>query len=202
MRADRRAVALLDQVGVRAGDWPVAATAPLQSARTSARTIGTRASKLNIGSSSRKVEIMAKPKAGYVDGFVIVIPKKNVAAYRAMARQGARVWKKHGALDYKECMLDDANPPMVSLTFPKLAKAKAGETVWFSFITYRSRAHRDRVNAKVMAEMEKQAEKYKDQADAVRHEADVVRRVQGRGRHLALMPASRDDVEPRWSVPR
>ena len=105
---------------------------------------------------------MAKPKARYVDGFVIVIPKKNVLAYRAMARQGARVWKKHGALDYKECVLDDASPPMVSLTFPKLAKAKADETVWFSFITYRSRAHRDRVNAKVMAEMEKQAQKYKD----------------------------------------
>ena len=105
---------------------------------------------------------MAKSTERYVDGFVLVIPQQNVAAYRKMATEASKVWKKHGALDYKECMLDDASPPMVSLTFPKLAKAKAGETVWFSFITYRSRAHRDRVNVKVMAEMQKQAEKYKD----------------------------------------
>ena len=105
---------------------------------------------------------MAKSKAGYVDGFVIVVPEKNTATYKRMARQGAKVWKKHGAIDYKECILDDASPPWVTLTFPKLAKAKAGETVWFSYITYRSRAHRDLVNRKVMAEMEKQAHQYKD----------------------------------------
>jgi uncharacterized protein YbaA (DUF1428 family) len=127
-----------------------------------APAIAVRASKLRIGSPSRKVVIMAKLKAGYVDGFVIVIPKENVPAYRTMARQASKVWKKHGALDYKECILDDASPPMVVLTFPKLAKVKEGETVWFSFITYRSRAHRDLVNGKVMAEMEKQAQKYKD----------------------------------------
>jgi uncharacterized protein YbaA (DUF1428 family) len=105
---------------------------------------------------------MAKPRATYVDGFVLVIPKKNAAAYEKMATEASRVWKKHGALDYKECVIDDVSPPMVTLTFPKLAKAKPNEAVWFSFITYKSKAHRDRVNAKVMAEMSKQAEKYKD----------------------------------------
>jgi alkaline phosphatase len=104
---------------------------------------------------------MAKQRATYVDGFVLVIPKKNAAAYKKMAAEGSRIWKKHGALDYKECVIDDASPPMVTLTFPKLAKAKPSEEVWFSFITYKSRAHRDRVNAKVMAEMQKQAEKEK-----------------------------------------
>jgi uncharacterized protein YbaA (DUF1428 family) len=103
---------------------------------------------------------MAKPRETYVDGFVLVIPKKNAAAYKRMAKQASRVWKKHGALDYKECVIDDVNPAMVTLTFPKLTKAKPDEQVWFSFITYRSRAHRDRVNAKVMAEMQKQAAKY------------------------------------------
>ena len=90
-------------------------------------------------------------KANYVDGFVLVVPKKNVAAYRKMASEAARVWRKFGALDYKECMIDDAKPKWVTHTFPKMTKAKAGETVWFSYIAYRSRAHRDAVNKKVMA---------------------------------------------------
>lgn len=102
----------------------------------------------------------------YVDGFVLVIPKKNLAAYRRMAKQGAKMWRKFGALDYKECMGDDMSPNMggvTGLTFPKMVQAKKGETVWFSYIVYKSRAHRDQVNKKVMAEMNKQAEKYKDQ---------------------------------------
>src|SRR3972149_10198653 len=90
-------------------------------------------------------------KANYVDGFVLVVPKKNVAAYRKMASEAAKVWRKFGALDYKECMIDDAKPKWVTRTFPKMTKAKAGETVWFSYIAYRSRAHRDAVNKKVMA---------------------------------------------------
>ena len=103
-------------------------------------------------------------KAKYVDGFVLVVPKKNAAAYKKMAREGARMWKKYGALDYKECMGDDMKPDMggmPGLTFPGMTRAKAGETVWFSFITYKSRTHRDSVNKKVMSEMEKQAAKYK-----------------------------------------
>ncbi|MEW5742769.1 MAG: DUF1428 domain-containing protein [Myxococcota bacterium] len=86
----------------------------------------------------------------YVDGFVLVVPKKKLKAYRAMARLGAQVWKRCGALDYFECMGDDLHPKHAVLTFPKLVKLKPGETVWFSFIVFKSRAHRDRVNAKVM----------------------------------------------------
>lgn len=92
-------------------------------------------------------------KENYVDGFVLVVPKKKTAAYRAMARMGLKLWKKHGALDYKECVGDDLRPKalgMPVLTFPKMAKAKRGETVWFSFIVFRDKKHRDQVNAKVM----------------------------------------------------
>lgn len=89
----------------------------------------------------------------YVDGFVIPVPKKNVHAYRRMAEMGKKMWMKHGALEYLECVGDDLHPKMEGMsffTFPRLAKAKPGETVFFSFIIYKSRAHRDRVNAKVM----------------------------------------------------
>lgn len=89
-------------------------------------------------------------KGNYVDGFIIPIPRKNTAAYKKMASEGCKVWKKFGALDYKECMLDDATPPFVTLTFPKMAKVKPGEVVWFSFIVFKSKAHRDSVNKKVM----------------------------------------------------
>ena len=68
-----------------------------------------------------------------------------------MARAGCLAWKKFGALDYKECILDDVNPPFVTLTFPKMAKAKTGEVVWLSFIVFKSKAHRNAVNKKVMA---------------------------------------------------
>jgi uncharacterized protein YbaA (DUF1428 family) len=91
---------------------------------------------------------MAKGK--YVDGFVIPIPKKNTAAYKKMATEACKVWKKYGALDYKECIIDDPNPQYVKLTFPKMAKTKPSEAVWFSFIVFKSRAHRDSVNKKVM----------------------------------------------------
>ena len=90
----------------------------------------------------------------YVDGFVIPVPKKNLKAYTRMARQGARMWMKHGALDYKECVGDDLQVKW-GLPFPSLLKLKPGETVVFSYIVFKSRAHRDRVNAKVIKEMEK-----------------------------------------------
>ena len=86
----------------------------------------------------------------YVDGFVIPIPRKNLAAYKAIARKAGKVWKEHGALQYWECVGDDLNIKMIKATFPKLVKLKPGETVVFSWITYKSRAHRDRINAKVM----------------------------------------------------
>jgi uncharacterized protein YbaA (DUF1428 family) len=85
----------------------------------------------------------------YVDGFVMAVPKKNVEAYRRIARKAGRVWKDHGALDYKECIGDDLKVKM-GLSFPRLVRLKPGEAVFFSYIVYRSRAHRDAVNAKVM----------------------------------------------------
>jgi uncharacterized protein YbaA (DUF1428 family) len=93
--------------------------------------------------------------AKYVDGFVIAIPKKKTAEYKKIASEASRVWKRFGALDYKECIIDDAQPEYVTLTFPKLVKTKPGETVWFSFIVFKSRQHRDSVNKKVMAYFEK-----------------------------------------------
>lgn len=85
----------------------------------------------------------------YVDGFLIPVPKKNLAAYRKMARLGGKVWKEHGALEYKECVGDDLDVKM-GTTFPKTLKLKPGETVVFSWIVFKSKAHRNRVNAKVM----------------------------------------------------
>ena len=85
----------------------------------------------------------------YVDGYVLPVPTKNLNAYRAMARVGAKVWKDHGALQYRECVGDDLNVKF-GMPFPKLVKAKKGETVVFSWIVFKSRAHRDRVNAAVM----------------------------------------------------
>lgn len=88
----------------------------------------------------------------YVDGFVIPIPRKNTAQYLKMAREGSRIWTRFGALDYKECILENAKPDKsLVFTFPKMARVKPGETVWFSFVTYKSRSHRDAVNKKVMA---------------------------------------------------
>ncbi len=85
----------------------------------------------------------------YVDGFVLVVPKKNLPAYVRMARTAGVVWRKLGALDYKECIGDDLNIKM-GLPFPRVMKTKPSETVVFSYIVYKSRAHRDRVNAAVM----------------------------------------------------
>jgi len=89
-------------------------------------------------------------KGTYVDGFIIAIPKNNTAKYKKIATEAMEIWKKFGALDYKECKIDDPRPQYVSLTFQKLIKAKPTEAVWFSFITYKSKAHRDSVNKKVM----------------------------------------------------
>jgi uncharacterized protein YbaA (DUF1428 family) len=85
----------------------------------------------------------------YVDGFLIPVPKKSVAAYRKIAKLAAKVWREHGALDYKECVGDDLNMKF-GVPFTKLAKAKPNETIIFAYIVFKSRAHRDRVNAKVM----------------------------------------------------
>ena len=85
----------------------------------------------------------------YVDGFVVPVPKKKLEAYRRMARTAGKVWREHGALQYIEGVADDVKPGKHT-SFPQSVKLKAGETVMFSYIVYKSRAHRDRVNAKVM----------------------------------------------------
>lgn len=85
----------------------------------------------------------------YVDGFVIPVPKKKLGAYKKLAQMASKVWREHGALHYYECVGDDLKSPF-GVPFGKLAATKPNETVVFAFIVYKSRAHRDRVNAKVM----------------------------------------------------
>ena len=87
--------------------------------------------------------------AHYVDGYVVPVPKKKVAAYRRMAQKAGKVWREHGALEFVETVADDVKPGKVT-SFPRSVKLKAGETVVFSYIVYKSRKDRDRVNAKVM----------------------------------------------------
>ena len=104
-------------------------------------------------------------KGGYVDGFVLPVPKKNLAMYKKMAAPMAKLTKKYGALDYKECMIEDANPnkmPGVYLSFAKMVKPKKGETIWFSFIVYKSKKHRDQVFKKMMADPAMNNQKWKD----------------------------------------
>jgi uncharacterized protein YbaA (DUF1428 family) len=87
--------------------------------------------------------------ARYVDGFVVPVPKKKMDAYKRMARKAGKIWREHGALEFRECVGDDLNVKGI-VPFPRRIKSKPGETVMFSWITFKSRAHRDRVNAKVM----------------------------------------------------
>jgi uncharacterized protein YbaA (DUF1428 family) len=87
--------------------------------------------------------------AHYVDGFVLPVPKRNIDAYRRMARKAGKIWREHGALEYRECVGDDVTMGEVT-SFPRSVKLKRGETVVFSWIVFKSRADRDRVNAKVM----------------------------------------------------
>lgn len=96
---------------------------------------------------------MPKTKATYVDGFVLVVPKKKLAAYKKMAQLGCKAWMKHGAIDYKECVLDD-NDVQCGMPFTKLTNIKKDEVAFFSYITYKSKAHRNQVNKKVMKEMQ------------------------------------------------
>ena len=87
----------------------------------------------------------------YVDGFIVAVPKKNIAAYRKMSTKCGKVWREHGALDYREWVADDVKPGKLT-SFPRAVKMKPSETVVFAWITYKSRAQRDKVNAKVMAD--------------------------------------------------
>lgn len=85
----------------------------------------------------------------YVDGFVLPVPTRNLAAYRRLARTAGKVWREHGALEYVECLADDVKPGKLT-SFPQAVKLKRGETVVFAWVVYRSRRHRDQVNARVM----------------------------------------------------
>lgn len=93
----------------------------------------------------------AKPRTTYVDGFVIPVPKKNIAAYTKLAKKASKIWMEHGALAYHESVGDDLEHGF-GRSFPKLAKTKPDEVVVFAWITYKTRAQRDKVNAKVMAD--------------------------------------------------
>ena len=88
----------------------------------------------------------------YVDGYVLPVPKRRLREYRKMAEMGRKIWTKHGALDYKECAGDDLAKKW-GTTFTRMMKLKPGETAVFAYIVFKSRAHRDRVNAKVIKEM-------------------------------------------------
>ena len=85
----------------------------------------------------------------YVDGFIVAVPKKNLEAYRSLAKKAGKVWREHGALDYKECVADDVKVGKWT-SFPRSVKMKKSETVVFSYIVYKSRAARDKCLAKVM----------------------------------------------------
>src|SRR5215813_10861060 len=85
----------------------------------------------------------------YVDGYVVPVPKKKIETYRRLAQKASRVWREHGALEYRECVADDVKPGKRT-SFPRSVKLKPGETVVFAYVVFKSRAHRDRVNAKVM----------------------------------------------------
>ena len=87
----------------------------------------------------------------YVDGFIVAVPKKNLKAYAKMSKKAGKVWREFGALDYREWVADDVKPGKLT-SFPQSVKLKAGETVVFAWITYKSRAQRDKINAKVMAD--------------------------------------------------
>src|SRR5882724_9005061 len=87
----------------------------------------------------------------YVDGFVVPVRKKNLQAYRRLAQKAGKIWRQHGALDYRECVAEDVKVGKLT-SFPRSVKLKPGETVVFSWIVFKSRAHRDAVNAKVMAD--------------------------------------------------
>ncbi len=154
----------------------------------------------------------------YVDGFVVPVPKRRLAAYRRMARTAGKVWRDHGALEYVECIADDVKPGKHT-SFPQSVKLKSGETVVFAYVVYESRAHRDRVNAKVMkdkrivrvasASRPRQRQGHEGQAhgeddgpegDAFRRQAHVLGRVQGPGRCVTGCPGEQTYAE-NHSVP-
>ena len=123
----------------------------------------------------------------YVDGFVLPVPKRRMREYRKMAEMGRKAWMKHGALDYKECAGDDLAKKW-GTTFTRMMKLKPGETAVFAYIVFKSRAHRDRVNAKVIKEMKAMVGPPDMPVDMKRM---VVRRLQDAGRVIRARNADR-----------
>jgi uncharacterized protein YbaA (DUF1428 family) len=107
----------------------------------------------------------------YIDGFVLPVPKKNLAAYRKLARAAGKVWRKHGALDYREYLVDDPENHWGGIPFAKLAGVRPGETVAFSYIVYKSRAHRNQVNARVGKDPFMNDPKYKNMTFDLKRQA-------------------------------
>jgi uncharacterized protein YbaA (DUF1428 family) len=118
----------------------------------------------------------------YVDGFVVPVPKRNLKAYRRLSTQAGKVWREHGAVDYWECVADDVKAGKVT-SFPRSVKLKSGETVLFSWIVFKSRAHRDQVNAKVIADP-----RLAELADAKLMPFDAKRMIYGGFKSLVRLP--------------
>ena len=113
-------------------------------------------------------------KATYIDAYILVIPKNKVEKYKKMAEDGCNIWMKNGALSYRECMGQDLSPDingMGWLPFPQLVNLQDDETVWFSYIEYASKEHRDEVNKKVMASWE---EKWKEDPESMNDCMDIM----------------------------
>jgi uncharacterized protein YbaA (DUF1428 family) len=109
----------------------------------------------------------------YVDGFIVAVPKKKLPAYRRLARKAGKIWREHGALEFRECVADDVKVGKLT-SFPRSVKLKPGETVVFSWIAYKSRRDRDRTNAKVMKDP-----RLKDMMDAKSLPFDAKRMIYG-----------------------
>ncbi|MEK7606283.1 MAG: DUF1428 domain-containing protein [Patescibacteria group bacterium] len=108
----------------------------------------------------KKTKSKKKVEGNYVDGFVLTVPKTKLNVYKRMAKEGRDMWMKRGALEYRECFADDMRAPW-SLAFPKLTKAKKNEIVVFSWIVYKSRADRNRINKEIMDGMKEYEKKNK-----------------------------------------
>ena len=93
--------------------------------------------------------VRAASMRGYVDGYVLAVPKKKLQAYKRLAQKTGKIWRKHGALDYVEAVGNDLSPKFASIKFPRTVKAKPSETVVFAYIVFKNRKHRDLVNARV-----------------------------------------------------
>ena len=120
----------------------------------------------------------------YVDGFVLPLPKRKLKTYRRLATKAGKIWREHGAVDYWECVADDVKAGKVA-SFPRSVRLKSGETVLFAWIVFKSRAHRDQVNAKVIADP-----RLADMMDAKVMPFDTKRMIYGGFKPLVRVPHS------------